>query len=86
MVGVCKAAPLTWHARAVPIVIDGLEYLDRDEVARRLDVLPSTVSGWSSRGQMPKPDRYVGRAPHWLVSTITDWEVGRPGKGWRSEQ
>ncbi|WP_198663987.1 helix-turn-helix transcriptional regulator [Jiangella endophytica] len=70
----------------MPIEVDGQQYLDRDEVALRLSVLPSTISGWASRGQMPKPDRYVSRAPLWLVTTIEAWEATRPGKGWRAGQ
>jgi predicted DNA-binding transcriptional regulator AlpA len=84
MLEVRNTAHLTWHAHPVPIEIDGLEYLDRNEVASRLNVAPSTVSGWASRGQMPGPDRYVGRSPLWLLTSIMEWEDNRPGKGWRA--
>lgn len=63
------------------VVIDGEEYMDRDEVARHLGVLPNTVSAWVSRSKLPEPDRYLGKSPLWLIRTIMSWEEGRPGKG-----
>lgn len=65
------------------MVIDGQEYMDRDELASSLGVLPSTISAWKSRGAMPQPARYVGRSPLWLVSDIEAWKAQRPGRGWR---
>jgi predicted DNA-binding transcriptional regulator AlpA len=79
----CKSH-LACHARAVPMVIDGEEYVDRAELATYLDVEPDTISSWTSRGTMPQPARYVGRSPLWLLSEIDAWNAERPGKGWRS--
>lgn len=78
-------AQLACHARLVPITIDGQEYMDRAELATYLGVVQDTVSAWASRGTMPKPVRYVGRSPLWLVSEIDAWNANRPGKGWRGK-
>ncbi|NDL60383.1 XRE family transcriptional regulator [Phytoactinopolyspora sp. XMNu-373] len=59
--------------------------MDRAELARYLDVAPSTISAWVSREKMPQPARHVGRSPLWRVREIDAWEASRPGKGWRSQ-
>ncbi|SEE94345.1 helix-turn-helix transcriptional regulator [Jiangella alba] len=69
----------------MPITIDGQEYMDRAELATYLGVEQDTISAWASRGTMPKPARYVGRSPLWLVSEIDVWNADRPGKGWRGK-
>lgn len=53
------------------------------EVAARLGVKPSTVSGYHSRRLMPEPDGHLGRTVWWWESTIDAWNKDRPGLGWR---
>jgi hypothetical protein len=43
------------------------------DVARLLDVKPSTVRAYKTRGQMPAPDGRLGRTPWWRTETITAW-------------
>lgn len=43
------------------------------EVAHYLGVKPRTVTSYLARGQMPRPDGYVGRSPWWKPSTIKAW-------------
>ena len=43
------------------------------EVADYLGVVPSTVTAYKSRGQMPRPDGQTGRTPWWRPETIRAW-------------
>ena len=54
------------------------------EVAAHLDIKPRTVTAYTTRGQMPAPDGYVGRTPWWWETTITTWQAKRPGAGVRA--
>jgi predicted DNA-binding transcriptional regulator AlpA len=52
------------------------------DVATYLEVKPSTVRRYVSKGFMPPPDRHMGeRAPVWKPRTITKWNASRPRKG-----
>jgi len=54
------------------------------EVAAYLGVRPATVSTYRMRGQMPAPDRKLGRTQLWRPRTIIEWRESRPGRGfWR---
>ena len=65
----------------------GAEDLPKDwwttaEVARYLDIQPSTVRRYVSKKFMPPPDRRMGdRAPVWRPRTIIKWHAGRARKG-----
>jgi hypothetical protein len=48
------------------------------DVARFLDVAPSTIRAYAARGQMPAADRRIGREPVWRPATIRKWERQRP--------
>ena len=60
-----------------------VDLLDRDGVAKLLNVEPATISSYVSRGQMPPPDLRLGSAPVWYRATIEAWTASRPGQGWR---
>lgn len=51
-------------------------YWTTTEVARFLDVLPSTVSNYRRRHQMPQPVHTYGRTHIWRSADIVAW-VGR---------
>lgn len=57
--------------------------LTTEDVAGIMGVLPSTVSGYRSRGLMPEPDGQLGRTVWWWETTVDAWLDERPGKGWR---
>lgn len=61
-------------------------YLDVAEVARRLDIKPTTVHRYRATGIMPDADEYVGQSPLWREETINAWLASRPGHGWRKGQ
>lgn len=63
-----------------------LSALSVEDVARLLQVAPSTVRSYLSRGEMPAADRLIGRSPVWSPSTIEAWQAGRRGRGWRHGQ
>jgi hypothetical protein len=48
------------------------------DVARFLDVEPSTIRAYAARGQMPAADRRIGREPVWRPATIRKWDRQRP--------
>ena len=51
-------------------------------VAAYLDIEPSTVRRYVSKGFMPPADRHMGeRAPVWKPRTITKWHASRPRRG-----
>ena len=53
------------------------------DVAAYLGVTVGTVSSYRARGQMPEPDRTIGRTHVWSPRRIIDWHDGRPGHGGR---
>ena len=53
------------------------------DVANYLGVTVSTVSTYRSRGQMPAPDRTIGRTHVWAPKRIIEWHDQRPGHGGR---
>jgi predicted DNA-binding transcriptional regulator AlpA len=53
------------------------------DVAAYLGVTVSTVSAYRSRGQMPAPDRTIGRTHVWTPARIIEWNTARPGHGGR---
>jgi predicted DNA-binding transcriptional regulator AlpA len=53
------------------------------DVAAYLGVAVSTVSAYRSRGQMPAPDRTIGRTHVWTPARIIEWDKARPGHGGR---
>lgn len=57
-----------------------------EDVAAALEVKPSTISGYRSRGLMPEPDGQLGKTVWWWEATIVAWLDERPGKGWRKGQ
>jgi len=53
------------------------------DVAAYLGVTVGTVSSYRARGQMPEPDRTIGRTHVWSPQRIIHWHDGRPGHGGR---
>ncbi|QIG58290.1 helix-turn-helix DNA-binding domain protein [Gordonia phage Skog] len=56
-------------------------FLDRNEFAERIGVLPDTLSRYT----LPTPDARIGSGPRaskgWLPETIDEWNEARPGRG-----
>lgn len=48
------------------------------DVARYLEVAPSTVRSYAARGQMPPTDRRIGREPVLRPGIIRHWVKARP--------
>ncbi|KXK63334.1 hypothetical protein AWW66_03205 [Micromonospora rosaria] len=59
------------------------DYLDSAALAARLGIKTTSIHRMRSRGDLPEPDRMIGRSPAWRPSTIDAWQAGRPGHGWR---
>jgi hypothetical protein len=57
------------------------EWWTTSDVAAYLGVRPATVSTYRMRGQMPPPDKKLGRTQLWRPQTITAWRDRRPGRG-----
>src|SRR3954452_19708741 len=57
------------------------EWWTTTEVADYLGVRVGTVSSYRQRGQMPAPDRTLGRTHLWRPSTIVQWRQRRPRTG-----
>lgn len=57
------------------------EWWTTSDVATYLGVRLSTVSTYRMRGQMPAPERKLGRTQLWHPATITAWAANRPGRG-----
>lgn len=59
------------------------DYLDSSDLATRLGIKVDSVHRMRHRGDLPNPDRMIGRSPAWLPATIDRWQANRPGHGWR---
>ncbi|WP_329013286.1 hypothetical protein OG271_04110 [Micromonospora rifamycinica] len=59
------------------------DYLDSTDLAARLGVKVASIHRMRTRGDLPKPDRMIGRSPAWRPATIDAWQASRPGHGWR---
>lgn len=59
------------------------DYLDSAALADRLGIKVRSIHRMRSRGDLPDPDRVIGRSPAWRPSTIDRWQASRPGHGWR---
>src|SRR3954471_942604 len=59
----------------------GAEWWTTTEVADYLGVRVGTISSYRQRGQMPAPDRTLGRTHLWRPSTIVQWQQRRPRIG-----
>lgn len=57
------------------------EWWTTSEVAAYLGVRTPTISAYRNRGQMPEPDRKLGRTQLWRPQTIIEWQRTRPGRG-----
>src|SRR3954454_10098293 len=65
-----------------PVPVDtSAEWWTTTEVADFLGVRVGTVSSYRQRGQMPPPDRTLGRTHLWRPSTIVQWQQRRPRVG-----
>ncbi|HEY8524245.1 MAG TPA: hypothetical protein VIL48_04730 [Acidimicrobiales bacterium] len=53
------------------------------DIANYLGVTVGTVSSYRARGQMPEPDRTIGRTHVWTPRRIIEWHNSRPGHGGR---
>ena len=56
------------------------DWWSSEDVATYLGVLPSSVRAYVTRGQMPPPDRFIGkkRIRLWKPETIKQWHQARP--------
>jgi predicted DNA-binding transcriptional regulator AlpA len=43
-------------------------------LAQHLGVTSRTLDNWIEKGQIPRPDFFVGRIPQWRHATIEKWE------------
>ena len=59
------------------------EWWTTSDVAAYLGVALGTVSTYRARGQMPAPDKTIGRTRVWRPSRIIEWHDARPGHGGR---
>lgn len=57
------------------------EWWTTSDVAAYLGVGVATVSAYKRRGQMPPPDKTIGRTHVWRPSRITQWHASRPRPG-----
>src|SRR5919202_352446 len=57
------------------------EWWTTTDVADYLGVRVGTISSYRQRGQMPAPDRTLGRTHLWRPSTIVQWQQRRPRVG-----
>lgn len=57
------------------------EWWTTSDVAAYLGVGVATVSAYNRRGQMPPPDKTIGRTHVWRPSRITEWHKTRPRPG-----
>ena len=48
-------------------------FVDREELARRLEVHSRTVGRMIARGELPRPCLSVGGRPRWLCSYLVDY-------------
>ncbi|WP_083503464.1 helix-turn-helix transcriptional regulator [Frankia casuarinae] len=58
-----------------------LEWWTTSDVAEYLGVRVGTVSSYRIRGQMPEPDRTIGRTHVWRPQRILEWHAGRTRVG-----
>src|SRR3954464_3924289 len=66
----------------IDVAVDAsAEWWTTTEVADYLGVRVGTVSSYRQRGQMPAPDRTLGRTHLWRPSTIVQWQQHRPRIG-----
>ena len=52
---------------------EGDRMWDTDEIAGFLNVSTRTVQRMIATGEIPKPDKTIGRMKRWLPSTIEAW-------------
>lgn len=65
------------------VVVGGVEWWSRQEVADYLGVSVETVGSYKSREQMPEPTMFGG-SPMWERAVIEAWrEPGKRGPGGR---
>src|SRR3954463_2405367 len=57
------------------------EWWTTTEVADYLGVRVGTISSYRQRGQMPAPDRTLGRTHLWRPATSMQWQQRRPRVG-----
>ena len=48
-----------------------------EQVAKHLNIAPSTVRAYLARRQMPNPDRRIGPLQLWQPDTIRTWHAAR---------
>ena len=50
------------------------ELWDAEDIAKAFGVKIETVWAWKSRGELPEPVRYFGRAPAWDSGEVLAWK------------
>lgn len=48
-------------------------YIDRDELAKKLRVKPSTVDFWRRRKHQPLPSRRIGKLVRYIWLDVEQW-------------
>jgi predicted DNA-binding transcriptional regulator AlpA len=56
------------------------------EAAEIAGVAYRTFAGYVTRGQAPKPSRYISRTPLWDEDEVRSWAENRPGRGSKSTE
>jgi hypothetical protein len=75
-------APIRYRGRVAAPDPD-TDWWTTTDVADYLGVTVGTVSSYRARGQMPAPDRTIGRTHVWTPRRIIEWHDQRPGHGGR---
>lgn len=54
-----------------------LDWWTSEDVAQHLHVTTSTIRAYAARGQMPSPEKHVGRTALWHPEVIRSWNAQR---------
>lgn len=69
-----KELTLAEIAERIGVTVDSIRVYNQRAAKNRRDGKPKP-------GDLPPPDRIVGRSPVWKLRTIIQWEAKRPGRG-----
>jgi predicted DNA-binding transcriptional regulator AlpA len=53
------------------------EWLTNTDIAKLTGLKIETLHSYLNRNTLPKPDKYMGRTPVWLTTTIKQWASER---------
>ena len=55
-------------------------YLDRDNLAKKLCVVPSTVDFWRKRKDKPLPSKKIGKLVRYVWAEVEQWINSQNGQ------